>query len=163
MHPIADLQIEYSLLSRGIEDGILQTCRELGIGITAYGVLSRGLIGGDRETGGAGDFRAHSPRFQGDNLVHNNELVARLQPIAAKHGITLAQLAIAWVVAQGRDVLPIVGMSKRSRIAEALQASTTSLGAADLAEIDVVVPAGSAAGDRYPTALMAQLDSETSN
>jgi aryl-alcohol dehydrogenase-like predicted oxidoreductase len=162
VHPIADLQIEYSLLSRGIEDGILQTCRELGIGITAYGVLSRGLIGGAGASGDPADFRAHSPRFQGDNLAHNLDLVQRLKPIADAHGITVAQLAIAWVAAQGEDIIPVVGMRKRSRIADALTAMSTHLSDADLASIAHEIPTGSAAGDRYAPAQLAQLDSENS-
>lgn len=160
VHPIADLQIEYSLLSRGIEDGILQTCRELGIGITAYGVLSRGLIGGRALSDDPRDFRAHSPRFQGENLTHNERLVAQLQPIAAAHDITVAQLAIAWVAAQGKDIMAVVGMRKRERIAEALDAVNTALTEEDLAAIENAVPAGSAAGDRYAPAQLAQLDSE---
>jgi len=159
VHPIHDLQIEYSLLSRGIEDDILPTCRELGIAITAYGVLARGLIGG-ATIGAPGDFRAMTPRFQGENLAHNTALVAQLAPIAEAHGITPAQLAIAWVAAQGEDVVPVIGMSKRSRIADALQAIDAHLSADDLARIEQAVPAGSAAGDRYPTAMMTQLDSE---
>jgi aryl-alcohol dehydrogenase-like predicted oxidoreductase len=159
VHPIADLQIEYSLLSRGIEDGILQTCRELGIAITAYGVLSRGLIAGAGPTG-ASDFRAHAPRFQGENLQRNLDLVARLTPIADRHGITVAQLAIAWAVAQGGDILPVIGMRRRSRIAEALAAADVHFGADDLAAIDAAVPVGSAAGERYAPEGMASLDSE---
>ncbi|MDT4925063.1 MAG: hypothetical protein QOG01_2776 [Pseudonocardiales bacterium] len=160
VHPIVDLQIEYSLLSRGIEDGILQTCRELGIAITAYGVLSRGLIGGAGPSGDPRDFRAHSPRFQGENLTRNFELVNRLEPIAKRHGLTVAQLAIAWVAAQGEDILPVIGMRRRSRIAEALEAAATELDGADLADIEAAVPAGSAAGDRYAAQQLAQLDSE---
>jgi aryl-alcohol dehydrogenase-like predicted oxidoreductase len=159
VHPIADLQIEYSLLSRGIEDGILQTCRELGIAITAYGVLSRGLIAGAGPTG-ASDFRAHAPRFQGENLQRNLDLVARLTPIADRHGITVAQLAIAWAVAQGEDILPVIGMRRRSRIAGALAAADVHLDADDLAAIDAAVPVGSAAGERYAPEGMASLDSE---
>jgi aryl-alcohol dehydrogenase-like predicted oxidoreductase len=160
VHPIADLQIEYSLLSRGIEDGILQTCRELGIGITAYGVLSRGLIGGQGASGDPSDFRAHTPRFQGENLSHNLDLVQLLQPIADARGISVAQLAIAWVAAQGEDIVPLVGMRKRSRIADALAALKLELSADDLAAIEAAIPAGSAAGDRYAPAQLAQLDSE---
>ncbi len=160
VHPICDLQIEYSLLSRGIEDGILQTCRELGIAITAYGVLSRGLIAGTGPSGDPRDFRAHSPRFLGANLDRNLALVQRLEPIARGHGLTVAQLAIAWVAAQGEDVLPVVGMRKRSRLDEALEALTAPLDADDLAAIEAAVPAGAAAGDRYAAAQFAQLDSE---
>src|SRR3954453_8161714 len=115
VHPICDLQIEYSLLSRGIEGGILQTCRELGIAITAYGVLSRGLIAGSGPSGDPRDFRAHSPRFQGENLDRNLALVQRLEPIARRHGLTVAQLAIAWVASRGEDLVPVIGMRRRNR------------------------------------------------
>ncbi len=104
------------MLSRGIENDIIGTCRELGIAITAYGVLSRGLIGAPKQQYGPGDLRAVSPRFQGDNLARNLELVASLEPIASRHGLTIAQLAIAWVVAQGRDVVPLVRMRTVSRV-----------------------------------------------
>jgi aryl-alcohol dehydrogenase-like predicted oxidoreductase len=160
VHPIVDLQIEYSVLSRGIEDGILQACRELGIAITAYGVLSRGLIAGTGPSGDPRDFRAHSPRFQGENLERNRALVRQLEPIAAKHGLNVAQLAIAWVAAQGTDIIPVVGMRKRSRLDEALPAVATTLDADDLAAIDAAIPVGSAAGDRYAAAQLAHLDSE---
>jgi aryl-alcohol dehydrogenase-like predicted oxidoreductase len=160
VHPISDLQIEYSLLSRGIEHDILPTCRELGIEVTAYGVLSRGLIGGTVSTGDPADFRTHTPRFQGENLRRNLDLVARLEPVAQRHGISVAQLAIAWVIAQGADIIPVVGMKRRARIEEALAAERVRLDAADLAEIEAAVPSGSAAGERYAAAQMAQLDSE---
>ena len=160
VHPISDLQIEYSLLSRGIEDGVLDTCRELGIGITAYGVLSRGLIGAPRQQYEPGDHRASWPRFQGDNLDRNLALVAGLEPVAARHGITVAQLAIAWVAAQGSDIVPLVGMRTESRIRPAVEALAVTLTAEDLADIDRALPAGAAAGTRYPQALMSGLDSE---
>ncbi len=160
VHPIVDLQIEYSLLSRGIEDGILDTCRELGIAITAYGVLSRGLIAGTGPSGDPRDFRARSPRFQGENLDHNLALVQRLQPIADAHGLTVAQLAIAWVAAQGDDIVPVVGMRRRSRLDAAITAMDTRLGADDLAALEAAVPASEVAGDRYASAQMAHLDSE---
>jgi aryl-alcohol dehydrogenase-like predicted oxidoreductase len=160
VHPIEDLQIEYSLLSRGIEDDILSTCRELGIKITAYGVLSRGLLAGTGPTDDARDWRVHSPRFQGDNLARNLGLVETLQPIAERHGLTVAQLAIAWVAAQGEDIIPLVGMRKRARIAEALRAGDERLDADDLREIERLLPAGSAAGERYAREQFAQLDSE---
>ncbi|MDT4982642.1 MAG: hypothetical protein QOF95_132 [Pseudonocardiales bacterium] len=161
VHPIADLQIEYSLLSRGIEAEILPVCRELGIGITAYGVLSRGLIVDSMaQTFAPDDFRAHSPRFQGDNLAHNRDLVGRLRPIAEKHGLTVAQLAIAWAASRDELVIPLVGTRRRSRLAEALTVLTVELTAEDLREIERAVPAGSAAGERYAPAQLAQLDSE---
>ncbi len=162
VHPIADLQIEYSIISRGVEDRILPTLRELGIGMTAYGVLSRGLISGHwtRDSGGPGDFRTHSPRFQGENLDHNLALVETLRAIAGAKGVTVAQLAIAWVAAQGADIMPLIGSRTRVRLAEALGSLAVSLGAEELAEIEKAVPAGSAAGDRYVAAQMAHLDSE---
>jgi aryl-alcohol dehydrogenase-like predicted oxidoreductase len=160
VHPISDLQIEYSVLSRGIEGDILQTCRELGIGITAYGVLSRGLIGMPGANEGAADSRAAWPRFQGENLDRNLELVARLQPIAARRGLTVPQLAIAWVVAQGSDIVPVIGMKSVARIRPALDALAAPLTPADLADIESALPAGSAAGSRYPEGLMSSLDSE---
>ncbi|MFD7541747.1 aldo/keto reductase [Streptomyces sp. NPDC059819] len=165
--PISDLQIEYSLISRGIEDEILPTASELGIGITAYGVLSRGLISGhftrDRQLA-AGDFRGMSPRFQGENLQHNLDLVDALRKIAEQKGVSVAQTAIAWVLAQGprhgADIVPLVGARRRDRLAEALGALDVELTAADLAAIEAAVPAGAAAGERYPQAQMAHLDSE---
>lgn len=160
--PISDLQIEYSLISRGIEDEILPTTRELGIGITAYGVLSRGLISGhftaDRQLG-AGDFRAMSPRFQGDNLRHNLNLVEALRKIAEQKGVSVAQIAIAWVLSRGEDIVPLVGARRRDRLTEALAALDVTPDAADLAAIEEVVPPGAAAGDRYPAAQMAHLES----
>ncbi|MEU3848490.1 aldo/keto reductase [Streptomyces sp. NPDC029554] len=159
--PIADLQIEYSLISRGIEAEILPVVRELGIGVTAYGVLSRGLISGhftaDRQLG-AGDFRAMSPRFQGDNLTHNLALVEALRKIAEQKGVTVAQIAIAWVLSRGTDIVPLVGARRRDRLTEALGALDVTLDAADLAAIEQAVPAGAAAGDRYPAAQMAHLE-----
>ncbi len=163
VHPISDVQIEYGLLSRGIEREILPVCRELGIGVTAYGVLSRGLLSGhwskDRELG-AGDFRAHAPRFSGDNLAHNLALVEALRAVAEDKGATVAQLAIAWVLAQGEDIVPLVGARSRERLAEALGALDLRLSAGDLAAIEAAVPAGAAAGDRYPDFMRAELDSE---
>ncbi|MFJ4864131.1 aldo/keto reductase [Streptomyces sp. NPDC088748] len=165
--PISDLQIEYSLISRGIEEEILPTARELGIGITAYGVLSRGLISGhftrDRALA-PGDFRGMSPRFQGDNLDRNLDLVEALRKVAEGKGASVAQTAIAWVLAQGPrrgvDLVPLVGARRRDRLTEALGAMDVSLDAADLAAVEEAVPAGAAAGERYPAAQMAHLDSE---
>ena len=161
--PIVDLQIEYSLISRGIENRILPTTRELGIGITAYGVLSRGLISGhfrrDRRLA-ANDFRAHAPRFQGENLERNLGLVDALRTIADAKGVTVAQIAIAWVLSGGDDIVPLIGARRRDRLSEALGALDVLLDDEDLAAIDEAVPAGAAAGDRYPEAQMALLDSE---
>jgi aryl-alcohol dehydrogenase-like predicted oxidoreductase len=162
VHAICDLQIEYSLLSRGIEGAILATCRELAIGITAYGVLSRGLISGHWRSGsaGAGDFRAYSPRFQGDNAARNLALVEQLHEVAETRRATVAQIAIAWVAAQGEDIVPLVGSRRREQLAEALGAEPVVLSAADLAAIERAVPKGAAAGARYAAAQMAHLDSE---
>jgi aryl-alcohol dehydrogenase-like predicted oxidoreductase len=163
VHPIADLQIEYSLISRGIEAAILPTCRELGIGITAYGVLSRGLISGHWSTersAAAKDFRSLSPRFSGDNLAHNLALVEALRTVAGRKGASVAQVAIAWVAAQGEDIVPLIGARRRDRLTEALAASRVILEAGDLAAIEQAIPAGAAAGDRYPAMQMAHLDSE---
>jgi aryl-alcohol dehydrogenase-like predicted oxidoreductase len=161
-HPIADLQIEYSLLSRGIEDEILPTCRELGIGITAYGVLSRGLISGhwspDRKV--EKDFRAFSPRFAPGNVEHNLALVEALRRIADAKGASVAQVAIAWVAARGEDIVPLVGARRRDRLEEALGALGLSLDADDLCAIEEAVPRGAAAGARYPEPLLVHLDSE---
>jgi aryl-alcohol dehydrogenase-like predicted oxidoreductase len=161
VHPISDLQIEYSLLSRGIEREILDTCRELGIGITAYGVLSRGLIGAARGKSDADALHTAWPRFQGGNLDHNLDLVARLEPIAARHGITVAQLAIAWVAAQGDDVVPLVGMKQVARVQPAVDAVAAELTPQDLEEADRAIPTDAVAGTRYPAALMSSLDSES--
>ncbi|MFE7224831.1 aldo/keto reductase [Nocardioides sp. NPDC057577] len=155
---ISDLQIEYSLLSRGIEtNGILDTCRELGIGITAYSVLGRGLIGGSGALGGS---LAMMPRFQGDNLDHNRALLATLEEIATAKGITLAQLAIAWVAAQSEHIVPVIGARRVSQVESMVGANAVTLDKADLARIDAAVPVGAARGDRYPTQFMGQLDSE---
>ncbi len=162
-HPIADLQIEYSLISRGIEDEILPTCRELGIGITAYGVMSRGLISGhwsrDREVA-ATDFRARAPRFSGENLDRNLALVDALRAIAGAKGVTVAQVAIAWVRSRGDDIVPLIGARTRERLGEALGALEVDLDPADLERIEAAVPRDAAAGARYPEPQMAHLDSE---
>jgi pyridoxine 4-dehydrogenase len=162
VHPIVDLQIEYSLISRGIEEDILATCRELGIAITAYGVLSRGLISGhwQKRATSAGDFRAHSPRFQAGNVDANLRLVEELRTIAEAKSVSVAQIAIAWVAAQGADIIPVIGARRPDRLAEALGALDVTLSEADLAAIEQAVPKGAAQGDRYPEHGMATLDSE---
>lgn len=162
VHPICDLQIEYSLISRGIEDAILPTCRELGIAVTAYGVLSRGLIGGhyQPQTVTKGDFRGFSPRFQPGNVEANLALVEALRAVAAKLGASVAQVAIAWVAAKGADIVPLVGARRRDRLAEALGSQQVHLGAADIAAIEAAVPRDAAKGDRYPAHSMRDLDSE---
>jgi aryl-alcohol dehydrogenase-like predicted oxidoreductase len=162
VHPISDLQIEYSLISRGIESEILPACRELGIGITAYGVLSRGLISGhwSKARQGEHDFRTASPRFQGENLEVNLALVEKLRRIAEKIGASVAQVAIAWVAAQGPDIVPLVGARRRDRLAEALGALDVKLSPDDLATLARALPPGAAAGERYPAAALAHMDSE---
>lgn len=162
VHPIVDLQIEYSLFSRGIEASILPACRELGIGITAYGVLSRGLLGGhwSRTQANASDFRAFSPRFQDENLDRNLALVEALRVIAEEKGATVAQTAIGWVLARGEDIVPLVGARRRERLSEALGTLDLTLSSADLVRIEQAVPASEVAGERYNTHQMAMLDSE---
>ncbi len=162
VHPIADLQIEYSLISRGIEAEILPTCRELGIAITAYGVLSRGLISGHWSSAREGerDFRGSSPRFTGENLARNLALVERLRSIADGFGASVAQVAIAWVLARGTDIIPLVGARRRDRLEESLGALDLALSEADLAALAEAVPAEAVGGARYAEALMAHLDSE---
>jgi pyridoxine 4-dehydrogenase len=162
-HPIADLQIEYSLLSRGIENEILPTCRELGIGVTAYGVLSRGLLGGhwskEREIA-PGDFRRFAPRFSDENVDRNLALVEALRTVVEPKGATVAQAAIAWVLSRGADIVPLVGARTRARLAEALGALEVEFTPDDIARIERTIPPGSAAGDRYNREQMAVLDSE---
>jgi aryl-alcohol dehydrogenase-like predicted oxidoreductase len=163
VHPVADLQIEYSLVSRGIEDEILPTCRELGIGITAYGVLSRGLISGhwsQERPLAPGDFRGHMPRFSGENLDRNLALVEQLRAVADEKGATVAQLAIAWVLSRGEDIVPLVGARRQDRLREAVGALEVELTADDAAAIEAAVPHEAVAGDRYEARQMAILDSE---
>ncbi len=163
VHPIVDLQIEYSLLSRGIEAEILPTCRELGVAITAYGVLSRGLLSGhwskDRPLV-QGDFRSFSPRFSGENLEHNLTLVDALRAVAETKGASVAEVAIGWVLSRGADIVPLVGARRRDRLAEALRALELKLTDEDFAQIEGAVPPGAAAGTRYAAPMMAHLDSE---
>ena len=162
VHPIVDLQIEYSLIARGIESGILNTCRELGIGITAYGVLSRGLISGhwSKDHSATRDFRLATPRFQGRNLDANLALVESLRAIAGEIGATPAQVAIAWVAAQGNDIVPLVGARRRDRLTEALGALDVKLTPAHLSALANAFPPEVAAGTRYAAEQMAHLDSE---
>ncbi|MEV5581035.1 aldo/keto reductase [Streptomyces parvus] len=159
VHPIADLQIEYSLISRAVEADVLPTLRELGIGLTAYGVLGRGLISGHWSPARSvpGDSRGFGPRFSSGNVEHNLALVDALRRVAETKGRTVAQLAIAWVAAQGQDIVPLVGARTRERLTEALTAPDLELTADDLTEIEKAVPPGSARGDRYPSAFMASL------
>jgi len=163
VHPIRDLQIEYSLISRGIERAILPTCRELGIAVTAYGVLSRRLISGRYHAGtepSRGDVRGRMPRFQGENLRHKLALVEALREIADSKGLTVTQLAFAWVLSRGEDIVPLVGARRRDQLEEALGAIEVELSANDLERIEQTIPPGAAAGDRYGAPQMADLDSE---
>jgi len=153
--PISDLQIEYSLLTRTIEEAILPTCRELGIGITAYGVLSRGLIGGSGTLEGA---RRMTPRFQDGNREHNEALVARLRDMAEAKGCSVAQLAIAWVAARGEDIVPVIGARRTEQVTTMLDGVT--LTGDEVAQLETLIPRDAVAGDRYPAAAMADLDSE---
>jgi aryl-alcohol dehydrogenase-like predicted oxidoreductase len=157
VHPIVDLQIEYSLFSRGVEREIRGTCRELGIGLTAYGVVAHGLLTGAFP--GARGF-AHIPRFHGENLTRNLALVERLRTVADARGVTVAQLAIAWVLARGDEIVALVGASRPDRITDALTAAELTLSPEDMAAIEEAVPLGAAAGDRYAAPQMALLDSE---
>jgi aryl-alcohol dehydrogenase-like predicted oxidoreductase len=160
VHPIAALQIEYSLMSRGIEAKILPTVRELGIAVTAYGILSRGLLSSGTARLAPGDPRARFPRFRDQNHAANLELLAALEAIADAHGATAAQLAIAWVASRGTDIIPLIGTKRRDRLTEALQALDLTLSADDLAAIEAAVPASAVAGDRYDQSQVAALDSE---
>jgi aryl-alcohol dehydrogenase-like predicted oxidoreductase len=161
VHPVTALQIEYSLMSRGIEAQILPTVRELGIGVTAYGVLSRGLLStaSARELGPT-DPRARFPRFQAGNLERNLELLTALEKIAQAHGVTTAQLAIAWVLSRGADIVPLIGTKRRDRLAEALGALDLRLDADEQAALEAAVPPGQVAGTRYDAGQMSSLDSE---
>ncbi|MFE2062711.1 aldo/keto reductase [Streptomyces sp. NPDC059467] len=165
VHPICDVQVEYSLFSRGPEtNGILAVCRELGIGVTAYGVLAHGLLTGSYRQPAGGDPRAGwLPRFLPGHLAANLALVDRLRPLAEAHGVTVAQLAIAWVTAQGREhptVVAVVGARRPHRVQDALAAAGLVLTDAELRAIDAAVPADAVAGTRYAAPLMALLDSE---
>jgi aryl-alcohol dehydrogenase-like predicted oxidoreductase len=161
VHPVAGLQIEYSLMSRGIEARILPTVRELGIGVTAYGIMSRGLLSsGSARAIGDRDPRSRFPRFQGENLQRNLGLLAALEQIAEGRGVTTAQLAIAWVLSRGSDIIPLIGTKRRDRLAEALGALDLDLTAGELAAIEAAVPSDQVAGDRYDSHGMASLDSE---
>ena len=162
VHPIADLQIEYALISRGPERAILPVTRELGISITAYGVLARGLISGhwNKDAVVPGDFRVHGPRFSGDNVDHNLGLVEHIRAIADLKGVTVAQVAIAWVLARGDDMVPLVGARRRDRLAEALPALEVTLSPDEMAALDAALPPDSAKGSRYAAEQMVMLDSE---
>jgi aryl-alcohol dehydrogenase-like predicted oxidoreductase len=160
VYPVSELQIEYSLMSRGIEQSILPAVRELGISITAYGILSRGLLSSGTARLAANDPRARFPRFRGENHARNLELLAALETIAEAKQVTAAQLAIAWVASRGDDIIPLIGTKRRERLAEALRALDLTLSTDELAAIEAAVPAGAVAGERYDAAQVAMLDSE---
>jgi aryl-alcohol dehydrogenase-like predicted oxidoreductase len=160
VYPVSELQIEYSLMSRGIERSILPTVRELGISITAYGILSRGLLSSGTAQLAANDPRARFPRFRGENHARNLELLAALETIAAAREVTAAQLAIAWVASRGDDIIPLIGTKRRDRLDEALRALDLTLSTDELAAIEAAVPADAVAGDRYDAAQLTMLDSE---
>jgi aryl-alcohol dehydrogenase-like predicted oxidoreductase len=159
VHPVADLQIEYSLISRGPETRIFPLLAELGIGVTAYGVLSRGLMSGSTPRS-ARDFRAHLPRFSKENLEQNARLVQALREVAGEKGATASQLAIAWVLAKAPSIVPLIGARTRAQLAESLGAMQITLTPADLERIDGAVPASAVAGTRYDARQMQILDSE---
>jgi aryl-alcohol dehydrogenase-like predicted oxidoreductase len=159
VHPVADLQIEYSLVSRSIEDAILPAARELGIAITAYGVLSRGLLTGALPAL-LNDARGRMPRFQGENYRRNLELTKALAAVARRRGVTPSQLAIAWVLARGQDIVPLIGTTKRQRLTEAIEALSLRLTPQESAEIEAAVPPEAVSGTRYAPEQMAHLDSE---
>jgi aryl-alcohol dehydrogenase-like predicted oxidoreductase len=161
-HPIADLQIEYSLISRSPESHIFPVLAELGIAVTAYGVLSRGLLTGSKPTG-KGDMRNHFPRFVGDNLVCNQRLIGTLNRLAADKGISSAQLAIAWVLAKGKNIIPVMGARTRSQLDESLKALQVELSPDDLTTIEDAIPVSRVAGTRYAEPQMKHLDSEASH
>ncbi|MHB1023293.1 MAG: aldo/keto reductase [Acidobacteriaceae bacterium] len=159
VHPIADLQIEYSLISRSPEAQIFPLLEELGIAVTAYGVLSRGLLSGSKPAEKS-DFRARLPRFSGDNLAQNEKLIAVLNRIAAEKGISASQLAIAWVLSKGGNIVPVLGARKRTQLAESLGALKVKLTPEELARIEEAIPASAVAGTRYDAHQMQMLDSE---
>jgi aryl-alcohol dehydrogenase-like predicted oxidoreductase len=159
VHPIVDLQIEYSLVSRGPEAKILPVLDELGIATTAYGVLSRGLLS-NSPAAGPDDFRSHFPRFQGENRAANQRIVERLHEIAAGRGITPVQLAIAWAMAKRPSIVPVIGARTRSQLAESLGALQVTLTADETAAVEAAIPPDAVAGSRYGEEQMRMLDSE---
>ena len=161
VHPISALQSEYSLWTRDPEDGVLATCRELGVGFVAYSPLGRGFLSGAIERFedlAPGDYRRSQPRFQGENFQKNLDLIARVRAIANEKGATPAQLALAWVLAQGNDIVPIPGTKRRKYLEQNLAASDIELTRDDLARINAAAPRGATAGERYPAAYMGALN-----
>jgi aryl-alcohol dehydrogenase-like predicted oxidoreductase len=162
VHPVCDLQIEYALTTRNIERSVLPACRELGIALTVYGVFGRGLLTGGWRPGQAlpGDFRGHGPRFQGEAGERNAQVAGDIARVARGFGLSSGQVLLAWALAQGADIVPLVGARKPSRIAEAVEVLQQALSGEDLATLEAAIPPGSIEGERYAPALMAQLDSE---
>ena len=160
VHPICDLQIEYSLMSRNPEQEIFPLLKELGIAITAYGVLSHGLLSGTTRQTDKSDLRAHLPRFKGENLERNQKLVEAFGEIAQEKQVTNTQLAIAWVLAKGSSIIPVVGSRQRGQLQEALGALEITLSSDEMTRIERTVPAEAVAGARYNENLMKMLDSE---
>ncbi|HET8715417.1 MAG TPA: aldo/keto reductase [Holophagaceae bacterium] len=161
VHPIAAVQSEYSLWTRDPEQGILAACRELGTGFVAYSPLGRGFLTGAFKAASdlaPDDYRRNTPRFQGENFDRNQALVAKVEAMARAKGCTPAQLALAWVLAQGQDIVPIPGTKKRPRLEENAAAAAIRLSAEELAALDAAFPPDAAAGTRYPEAMMARLD-----
>jgi aryl-alcohol dehydrogenase-like predicted oxidoreductase len=159
IHPIVDLQIEYALISRSPEAKIFPVLEELGIAATTYGTLSRGLLTGS-PIGAAGDFRAHLPRFTGDNLASNQKLAGDLKAIAAGKGISPAQLAVAWALSKQSFVIPVIGARNRAQLAQSLGALDVKLAASEIAALEAAIPADAVAGTRYDATQMRMLDSE---
>ncbi|HEX7624180.1 MAG TPA: aldo/keto reductase [Anaeromyxobacteraceae bacterium] len=160
VHPIAELQIEYSLMSRGVEASVLPACRELGISVTAYGILSRGLLGGRIPAAGPKDGRGRFPRFQGENLTRNLALAEQLRVLADEKNATPAQLATAWVRSRGDDIIPLIGARRREQLRESLAALVVKLSPDELARIEAAVPPEAVQGTRYDAHSMKMLDSE---
>ena len=159
VHPIADLQIEYSLISRGPEARIFPLLEELNIGVTAYGVLSRGLLSGSTPKA-QGDFRAHLPRFTGQNRERNQHVIEGLRAFANEKGVTASQVAIAWVLGRGRSIVPVIGARTRAQLAESLGALHVNLSPADMSRLEEIIPPSAVAGTRYDERQMRVLDSE---
>jgi aryl-alcohol dehydrogenase-like predicted oxidoreductase len=159
VHPISDVQIEYAIVTRGPEREIFPVLDELGIGVTAYGVLSRGLLSGSKPSA-TGDFRAHLPRFTGENLAQNQSLVETLRTLAEEKRVTAGQLAIAWVLAKGKSIVPVIGARTRKQLSDSLGALGLELSSAELTRIEQAIPPAAIAGTRYDERQMKMLDSE---
>ena len=160
-HPVTAVQSEYSLFTRDPEEAVLPTCRELGIGFVPYSPLGRGVLSGAVTSAvefASDDFRGRTPRFQGENLAHNLELVARLSAVADRKGCSPAQLALAWVLAQGEDLVPIPGTKRRRFLEENVAALAVELTPEEIAAIEAIAPPGAAAGDRYTADQMARVN-----